>query len=177
MADYNYTPLGSFSRTRVKTLCSIDPVFSKLTDDQKNEAINFAIKELSTKLNELGKNDYYFDTIGDADKVLAPSAAANATAYADYIQIKFSGTSGTAITGTAVNLTLVSATYSAASGLAVYTVELSKTSGDSIDGDSIIHPGISGQASIEKVSGDIFTVTAEIGHDDFSVFVKNMKES
>lgn len=167
-------PISSLTLANLRTSIPL----SGKTDDEAKAIYNRAQQILADFVNDdTERTDYMIDLHNEADSVLAPTGSSLANLYEDYLQIKFSGTSGIAVTATAINLTLVSATYSAASGLAVYTVELSKSGGDSIDNDTIIHPGVSGQASIEKVSGDIFTVTSSIGHDDFSVFIQNMKES
>ena len=167
-------PISSLTLANLRTSIPL----SDKTDDEAKAIYNRAQQILADFVNDdTERTDYMIDLHNEADSVLAPTGSALANMYEDYLQIKFSGTAGVAVTATAINLTLVSTSYAIGTGLAVYTVTLSKTSGDPIDDDTIIFPGVSGQASIEKTGTTTFTVTTSIGHDDFSVFVQNMKES
>jgi hypothetical protein len=59
-----YVRKSSFTRAGIRTLLSSDPVFNKLSLDQKNYAIDIAVNKVAEYRNKLGKEDYNFDTAG-----------------------------------------------------------------------------------------------------------------
>jgi len=177
--DKAYTPLGSLTLAQIKSLCKVDSVVVKLTDEQLNIAVNAATIELATFLEQAGKEDYYFDSIGDGDLVLSPTPSALANTFEDYLHLKFGVYNGTAsivsqVAATKLNLALSSAAVDVSGELAVYTINIS---GGTITGDTSIEIPTPVSADIQVISTTQFKVYKAKSHAAFSIWIKKMKES
>ncbi len=158
--------------------------WGNLSEAQKISILNSAQEELATFVNtQTDRTDYNYNVINDADDVLAPTTSGLSALYDDYIQLKFTADvnhdgSNVAHTDSKYRWSLSSATASDDGTLITYTITLSNTASNVIDGHTEIHCSTPKATDITKVNGTSFTVIASYGHtDEFSIYVKNWKES
>ena len=89
MAFATYTRKGSIARVNIKAMLESDSVFNQLTDTQQNTIIDSAVQQLAAYRNSLSKNDYNFDTVGNAN---IDVTLLGYTKYIRYIFVKSGGT-------------------------------------------------------------------------------------
>lgn len=181
--DKDYTRLSNVTLSEFREQLKADRLFNSLSEIQQNAFINQAQEKLNALLNDEGYDDYNFDANSDADLVLAPTSSGLSVLYDDYIQLKFAADTahdGSNVTGASsnINWSLSSASASDDGSLITYVITLSNSESNVIDGNTDIHCSTPKGADIVKVNGTSFNVIAEYGHtDEFSIYVKNWKES
>ena len=181
--DKTYTRLSNVTLSNFRELLKADVVFNSLSETQQNVAINNAVEKMAVKLNQLGHSDYKFDSIGDASLVLAPTPSSYQNLFDGYLHVKFASYTGdysavSSVSGTKVDFdNLVPATDVAVSisgSLVTYVISLG---GATVDGDTIIELSSPGVANVVNSTADEITVVASTSHAEFSVFLKNAKET
>jgi len=174
--------LTNHTGAEISDLFFEDKRFEYLTDTQKLSNLNFAKEKVIEFLNSIDKPDFLFDTIGDADLVLAPTGSSYGNLYDGYMHIKFGAYDGTI--GVIAEVTAMTIGFDTL-GAGDKAIDISGTpciytlsfGGESMDEDTIVHPGEDTEASLEKIGGDELTITVIKSHSAFSIFVKNAKES
>ena len=173
MADKSYTPIGSFTLSEIKSLCSVDPVFNKLSDSQQNSVINQSIQELGAKLNKLSKDTYRFDSTGDADLVLAPTSSSLSGNFTNYIQIDVAS-DGTITPNTTTSINFVATGTKSGTDPITYVFTLT---GASVKSNTLVDVSIGAVDWSKDTAAGTVTVKANSGHGAFSVIVKEYKET
>jgi len=67
MAFATYPRKGTITRANFKLLLESDAVVNQLSDSQQSVLIDTSIQKIAALRNSLSKNDYEFDTVGNAD--------------------------------------------------------------------------------------------------------------
>jgi len=166
--------LSDYTGNDIINLFNRDERFKELSTDEKLAVLNVAQSKLASKLKKMNKLDYYADTAGDAEKVLAPTGSALANIYSDYIQI-YIASDGTITDNdtTAINFNIES---SSKSGTDPITYEIT-LNGGTVKDITVVETSVQPIDWYKDTTANKITVVANSGHSAFSIFVKNYKET